>query len=114
MTAPALFVSAAGARAAGANNRIRTAVVGTGGRGTWLLGLALHRAQEKGDVEIVALCDVYRKRLDAARALAKSKGHDPKTFTHHEELLAQREIDAVIIATPDHWHAPVTLMALEG
>jgi predicted dehydrogenase len=111
---PAILAAAGSGRAAAANSRVRTAVVGTGGRGTHLLGLALHRAQEKGDVEIVALCDVYQKRLDAARALAKSKGHDPKTFTHHQDLLAQRDIDAVIIATPDHWHAPVTLLALEG
>lgn len=112
--APALLASTAMARPAGSNDRVRTAVIGIGGRGTLLLGMALHRAQEKGDVEIVALCDTYQKRLNEAKSVAKSKGHDPKTFAHHQDLLAQREIDAVIVATPDHWHAPVTLMALES
>jgi predicted dehydrogenase len=98
----------------GANGQINTVVIGAGGRGTLLLGLALHRAREKGDVRIVGLCDVYQKRLDRAHALAKADGHDPKIFTHHQDLLAQRDIDAVIIATPDHWHAPITLAALES
>lgn len=100
-------------RAAGANGRIQTAVIGTGGRGTYLLKLALYRAKEANDVQIVGLCDVYQKRLNAARDLAKSQGHDPKTHTIHQELLERRDIDAVIVATPDHWHAPVTLMALD-
>ena len=60
-------------------------------------------------MQIVAVCDVYQKRLDNAAKLAG----DVKQYTYHQELLERTDLDAVIIATPDHWHAPITLAALE-
>ena len=96
-------------RILGANDRINTAVIGLGGRGTYLFNMALHRAGEKNDVAVVALCDVYQARLTRAA----KKAPDAKQYTHHQELLERKDIDAVMIATPDHWHAPITLMALE-
>ena len=53
-------------RILGANDRINTAVVGLGTRGAYLLQMALHRAGEKNDVAVVALCDVYQARLSRA------------------------------------------------
>jgi predicted dehydrogenase len=95
-------------RILGANDRINTAVIGLGGRGSYLLRMALHRAGEKNDVAVVALCDVYQARLSRAA----QKATDAKQYTHHQELLDRKDIDAVMIATPDHWHAPITLAAL--
>jgi predicted dehydrogenase len=97
----------------GANGKINTGVIGLGGRGTWLMKMALKRAETSNDVAIVALCDVYQKRLGEAQAIARKQNHDPKTYSHHQELLARTDLDAVLIATPDHWHAPITLAALD-
>jgi predicted dehydrogenase len=96
-------------RILGANDRINTAVIGLGTRGSYLLRMALHRAGEKNDVAVVALCDVYQVRLSRAAA----KATDAKQYTHHQELLDRKDIDAIMIATPDHWHAPITLLALD-
>ncbi len=96
-------------RVLGANDRIGVGVIGVGGRGSALLKLALQRADEKGDVEIRAVCDVYQRNLN--RAMERAKGAKP--YDYHQELLDRSDIDAVIIATPDHWHAPITLLAME-
>jgi predicted dehydrogenase len=95
-------------RILGANDRINAAVIGLGTRGSYLFQMALHRAGEKNDVAVVALCDVYQARLSRA----SKKAPDAKQYTHHQELLDRKDIDAVMIATPDHWHAPITLLAL--
>lgn len=95
-------------RILGANDRINAAVIGLGTRGSYLFEMALHRASEKNDAVVVALCDVYQKRLSRAG----KKAPEAKQYTHHQELLERKDIDAVLIATPDHWHAPITLLAL--
>src|SRR5579864_7319304 len=84
-------------RILGANDRIQTAVIGLGTRGSYLLRMALHRAGEKNDVAVVALSDVYQARLSRAA----TKALDAKQYTHHQELLDRKDIDAVMIATPD-------------
>jgi predicted dehydrogenase len=71
--------------------------------------LALRRSEEQGDVEIRAVCDVYQRRLTAA----SERAPHAKQYVYHQELLERPDIDAVIVATPDHWHATITLMALE-
>ena len=91
---------------------------GTMGRGH--LGGFLGR---KG-VEVVAVCDVVKERLDSAagmvakRAADKSKSGTPapcKAYTDFRELLAHKGLDGVVIATPDHWHAiPCVLAARAG
>lgn len=106
-------VLAAGAlsssRVLGANNRIQAGFVGLGGRGTYLLDLVLKHIAANPDVEVMALCDVYQRRLD--RAAGKAPG--AKKYTYHQELLEHPGLDVVFVATPDHWHAPVTLAALD-
>jgi predicted dehydrogenase len=97
-------------RILGANDRINTAIIGLGARGSYHLQMALHRAAEKNDITVVALCDVYQARLTKAA----KKAPEAKQYTHHEELLDRKDIDAVMIATPDHWHAPITMMALDA
>ncbi len=104
-----LAFAGAGRKVLGANDRIHVGVIGVGGRGTHLLTLALRRAEEKNDVEVQAVCDVYQHQLTQAA----EKAGGAKQYTLHQELLDRPDIDAVIIATPDHWHAPITLLALD-
>src|SRR5437868_15277649 len=89
----------------GANDRVRLGVMGTGNRG----GDVMAVFQTQAEVEVVALCDCYDRNLNAA--LAKSEGK-AKTFTDYRDLLDSKEVDAVLIATPDHWHAKMALDAL--
>jgi len=99
---PALSYS----RVLGANDRIALGVIGPGDRGQHDMGLFL----ETGQVEVVALADIYGDHVEQARA----KAPGAKAFTDHRELLALKGIDAVLIATPDHWHAPCAIDALNA
>src|SRR5512142_1801564 len=83
-------------RILGANDRIGLGVIGTGGRGTYVMT----QFQKNADVDVRALCDVYSVRLDEAQ----QKAPNTKTFRDHRELLDLKEVDAVLIGTPDHWH----------
>jgi predicted dehydrogenase len=96
-------------RILGANDRVNTAIVGLGGRGNWLLEKVQQRIKEKNDAQVVALCEVYQSRLSAAA----KKVPGAKTYTLHQELLERKDLDAIVVATPDHWHAPITLAALD-
>ena len=102
------FLAAGRGRILGANDRINVGMIGLGGRGSWLLELVQKRQAAKQDVQVVALAEVYQKRLNKAA----SKVDGAKTYLHHQELLQRGDLDAVFIATPDHWHAPITLAAL--
>lgn len=108
--AAAAAVKPAWARVIGANDRINVAMIGIGGRGSSLLDMVLEHRKSKQDIEVVALCDVYQKRLNKASGLVPGA----KLYTHHQEVLERSDIDAVFIATPDHWHAPITLAAMES
>lgn len=67
-----------------------------------------------GGVEVIALCDVDSQHLtDTATAIEKMQGSRPLTFKHYQELLATPGLNAVIIATPPHWHALPFLAALD-
>jgi predicted dehydrogenase len=96
----------AAARVPGANERVRMGVIGTGRQG--LSVMQAHMALD--DVEIAAICDVYGTNLSKAAAAA------PQAAQHKDfrRILDDREIDAVIIATPDHWHALQTVMACQA
>jgi predicted dehydrogenase len=110
MMAAGLASRPACARILGANDRINVALIGVGCRGTDHLKLLLQHRAHKPDIEIVALCDVYQKRL----SMASAKVPGAKTYVHHQELLQRSDIDVVFTATPDHWHAPITLAAMES
>ena len=105
-----LAAAPAWGRILGANDRINVALIGVGCRGNDHLELLLQHRKNKPDIEIVAICDTYQKRL--SMALRKAPG--AKTYAHHQEVLQRTDIDAVFIATPDHWHAPITLAAMES
>lgn len=90
----------------GANDRIRLGVIGTGRQGID----NMHYFKTLG-VEVAALCDVYGPNLAKARM---SAGETAKTYTDFRRLLDDKEIDVVLNATPDHWHALPTIMACEA
>lgn len=83
-------------RVLGANDRIGLGVIGTGERGTYVMSLF----QKNADVEVRALCDVYAARIDKAQ----QKAPNTKTFADHRQLLELKEVDSVLIGSPDHWH----------
>lgn len=93
-------------RILGANERVGLGVIGIGVRGTYDMSLF----QRTEDVEVRALCDVYGDRLDHALLKAPRS----KTFYDHRELLALKEVDAVLIASPDHWHKELVIDSLNA
>ncbi len=100
-----LAVSGVGAtRVVGANEKIRVGVIGTGREGRIVMADFL----KQPDAEIVAVCDVYRPNLDNGLRDTGGKARDYKDF---REVLDRKDIDAVLIATPDHWHALLTVLA---
>ena len=95
-------------RARGVNEKLNVGFIGLGGQGK-------HRLQEISNTEanVVALCDADEKALALAKKTAAAKNFAPKTFVDYRELL-QADLDAVVIATPDHWHAPITTAAMKS
>jgi predicted dehydrogenase len=102
------FVAAAASvpRVLGANDRIRIALIGCGGRGRYVARLI--REAGAGTVEYVAACDVS---LNTAASAAKALGGTPDVYQDFRRALDRKDIDAVHVATPDHWHAIPTVMA---
>jgi len=91
-------------RVRGANERVRLGFIGVGNRGDQVLDAFL----KQPDAEVVAICDVYQPYLDFAAA---KLGNQPKQFTDYRKLLELKDVDAVVISTPDHWHALQTIHA---
>jgi predicted dehydrogenase len=100
-------VTAASARrAAGANDRIRLGIIGTGGRGSHLIRMAKAAAGDK--VEFVAVCDAWDQRRHEAEKLI---GTPVAKMADYRALLDRKDIDGVIVATLDHLHAGMTVDA---
>ncbi len=96
-------------RVLGANSRIRIGVVGTGGRGQYLMRTLLKTVPD--EVQFVAVCDVY----DVRRAQsAKIAGAGVEQYVDYTQVLARSDVDAVIVATPDHWHATIAIAAMNA
>jgi len=92
------------ARGFAANETIQVGCIGTGGRCRRLM----QSLQSIPGVKITAVCDVWETHLAEGKKLA-----DPAAFAtaYSEELLARKDVDAVVIGTPDHWHVPLTIAA---
>jgi predicted dehydrogenase len=101
----ALGARMAGAGAQGASDRIRIGVIGTGGRARGLMTLL----KKIPGNEMTAICDVYEPRLLQAAEIA---GPTALQVSDYRRILDSREIDAVVIGTPDHWHKTITLDAI--
>ncbi|MCC6263059.1 MAG: Gfo/Idh/MocA family oxidoreductase [Bryobacterales bacterium] len=89
------------------NDRVQIATIGIGGMG---FGDTRNALKDPG-VELVAVCDLYTGRLERAKELF---GDGIATTRDYREILARPDVDAVIIATPDHWHVPIAKEALKA
>lgn len=95
------------------SNRITMGFIGVGGHG---LGYNLNHFLKHKDAKVLAVCDVFKSRREKAKQYVniKSSSKDCQTYNDFREVLARKDIDAVAISTPDHWHVPASLMALEA
>src|SRR5436305_12744801 len=80
----------------GANERIRIGIIGPGARGTEILQTAMNC----GNVECIGAADVYTRRLDDVKRICP----EAKTYLDYRRMLEDKEVDAVLIATPQHLH----------
>jgi len=101
-------------RIAGANERISLAHIGIGNRGTELDGIAA-KLRTSHNMEMTAVCDLWRMRREkAVAANEKYYGRAPRAFQHLEDVLALKDVDAVIISTPEHSHSPILKMVVDS
>ncbi|NQT52392.1 Gfo/Idh/MocA family oxidoreductase, partial [bacterium] len=97
-----------------ASDRIVTGHIGVGGLG---IGYHLRYFLAQPDVQVAAVCDVDARHLERARKATEQRtGAKSKVAAFHDfrQLLDRRDVDAVVIATPDHWHAVQTIMAFRS
>jgi myo-inositol 2-dehydrogenase/D-chiro-inositol 1-dehydrogenase len=88
--------------------KVKTAVIGTGNRGSYLLQGVL----EQPDAEVAAVCDIKPDRLDKAATAAKRD--NPKTYTDWKQIIDRKDIEAVYVATPPHLHSEMAVAALKS
>jgi predicted dehydrogenase len=83
-------------------------VIGSGGRGTAVMKIF----QSHAEVKVGAICDVYEPNLEQAISAAVKGGSQPKAYRNYKDLLADKDIQAVLIATPEHWHYQMVIDAI--
>ncbi len=91
----------------GANERVRVGLIGSGGRGKQDWGTFL----KQPEVDAAAVCDLYDPFREKGIEMAGGKA---KAFTDFRKLIDEKDIDAVIVAVPDHWHAIMTIAACDA
>jgi predicted dehydrogenase len=100
-------------RVLGANDRINVGVIGVGGRGAYVAREFAQAGKSGANCQIVAVCDVYQKRVTRNKEhWAKEYGQCDGTLDYRE-VINRSDVDAVVVATPDHWHAPIALAAMD-
>jgi predicted dehydrogenase len=102
-----LATALSASRVFGANDHVRVGIIGSGGRGLWVGG----HMRKAPNMSFAAVCDVDQDTADKARSWA---GPEAKAYTDFRKLLEQKDLDAVLIATPDHWHAIPTIYAAQA
>ena len=98
---------AANQQPAGANDRIRVAFIGVGGMGRYNLRDFL----QMPEVDVVAVCDVWEHNRDRA---VKTTDGKADSYADFRRVLDRKDVDAVVVSTPDHWHAPIVIAACEA
>jgi predicted dehydrogenase len=99
--------AASAAQVAGAGERVAVGLIGCGGRGRYVARLMA----EAPGVEFAAVCDVYDPQAERARQWA---GQRARAYRDFRELLERKDLDAVLVATPDHWHAIPAVLACQA
>ena len=106
------FLLASGAAALGQtvppSDQVVLGVIGSGGRGTFVMGVF----QKNASVRVGAICDVYEPNLERALSAASKAGSQAKAYRNYKQLLEDKDVNAVLIATPEHWHYQMILDAL--
>ncbi len=98
-------------RVLGANDRVNIAVIGVGGRGRAHVGYIA----KQPNAQVAAVCDVNQAQTERAVALAdKAQGSKPRVFEDMRKVFDDKDIDAVSIATPNHWHSLATIWACQA
>src|SRR5918911_612858 len=105
--AAASLTALSAGRVFGANERVNVGLIGCGGRGMYVARLM---AQVPG-AAFVAVCDVYEPNASAAREWA---GSGCQAYRDFRQVLDRKDVDAVLVATPDHWHAIPTVLACQA
>ncbi len=109
--AAATFAALSQRKVRGANDKVVIAVMGLGGRGTYLA----ESFAKRPDVEIAYLCDADTRRYARAReAVEEAQNRRPKLVQDFRRALDDRNVDAIVNATPDHWHALGAIMACQA
>jgi predicted dehydrogenase len=104
-----LFAATQQTGVVGANDRIRVGIIGCGNRGNQV---ATDWMKHKDSV-FIAACDVAKDRLDQTAArLGQVQGNTLDTYEDYRRILERKDVDAVFIATPDHWHSPIMIEAV--
>ena len=103
------FSASSYARIIGANDRIRMGIMGTNSRG---MGMAANFARQK-NTEVIIICDVEDNAMaKGIKAVEDAVGKAPRGEKDIRKMLQMKDVDAVCLAPPDHWHAPATIMSL--
>src|SRR5216684_7079636 len=100
--------AASNARVLGANDRINVGAIGVGGRGHYVASVFKRYGEKANACQIVAVSDVWERRRRTNAELFKCDG-----FLDYREVINRPDVDAVIVATPDHWHAKIALEAMD-
>lgn len=106
LASASLLTAESYARVIGANDRIQMGIIGSGGRGRSVMGSFNKFADQ---CEFIAVCDVYEPNINQALKLSRSGATSTMDY---RELLNNKDVVAILNATPDHWHAPVLLDAV--
>jgi predicted dehydrogenase len=112
----AVWSASSAARVAGANDRVRLGLIGCGTRGAQVAEFFLRHQ----DAQYVAACDAFKERLDARVAAFAKSTHQVQAGTtvdpveDYRRILDRKDIDAVHIATPDHWHCDILVDAMKA
>ena len=97
--------------AIGANDRIRFAIIGAGSRGSYVGGVFT----DFPDVELVAVCDVFKPtREGVAAKLGDKTKSKPEPVNDYRRVLDRKDVDALLVTTPDHWHGPIVIEASQA
>jgi predicted dehydrogenase len=113
---PTVYGQAPSANVKGANDRIAVGYIGVGGQGMNAHVNIMKANASANNIAQVAVCDVWGKRRDAAKAFIEKDNANTKveTYDDYKKLMERKDIDAVVIATHDPIHAPATIAALES
>jgi predicted dehydrogenase len=97
-------------RVIGANDRIRIGAIGCGGMGSaHLRSMVDQQKKNEENIQVIAVCDIYEPRKNAAKALTGGE-----VYHDYHKLLENKDVDVVLIATPEHWHAQQAIDAMEA